>query len=134
MRLYDGVTFGIERDGADGSPVSRVSGPARRVAFASLEVQGVSRSQNREIVTGVALSWADIANAAVTMIEVVPMDEASRPSARLVEVAKALGGKLGAILGGTKQRLGIGVSSLTRGREYEGLTPSQLSIASTSWP
>ena len=109
MRRYDGVTFGIERHGADGRPVSSVAGPARRVAFASLEIQGVSCSENREIVACVSLSRADVTNAAVTMIDVVPVDEACRPSARLVELDKALGGKLGAILGGTEQRLGIGV-------------------------
>src|SRR5574340_1510663 len=109
MRLYDGVTFGVERHGADGRPVARVAGPARRGKFARLDVQGMSCSQNCEIVPCVALSRADVTNAAVTVIEVVPVGEASGPGASLVEVGKALGGKLGAIFGSTKQRFGIGV-------------------------
>src|SRR5208283_2613755 len=74
-----------------------------------LAVQGMSCSQNREIVPCMALSRADVTNAAVAMIEVVPVDEACCPSARLIETDKALGGKLRAVLGGTEQRLGIGV-------------------------
>ena len=73
------------------------------------EVQVMSGRQNRLIFSGVALSGADVTNAAVAMIDVVPMDEASGPGTGLVEIGKALGGKLGAVLGGTKQRLGIGV-------------------------
>ena len=51
--------------------------------------------QNRVIVPGVALSRADITNAAVTMIEVVPMDEGGGPSARLLHIGKALGRCMG---------------------------------------
>ena len=69
----------------------------------------MSGSQDRLIVPGVALSRTDITNAAVTMIEVVPMHETSRPGTRLIEIGEALGGELGPILGGTKQRLGVGV-------------------------
>ena len=109
MRLYDGIAFGIERHGANGRPVSSVARPARRVECARPEVQVMSGRQNRLIFPGVALSGADVTNAAVAMIDVVPMDEASGPGTGLVEIGKALGGKLGAVLGGTKQRLGIGV-------------------------
>ena len=69
----------------------------------------MSYRQNRMIVAGMALSGADVTNAAVTVIEVVPAREASGLGAGLVEVGKALGRKLGPVLGGTKQRLGIGV-------------------------
>ena len=31
VRLNDGVTFGIERHGADGRPVSSAAGPARQI-------------------------------------------------------------------------------------------------------
>jgi len=47
----------------------------------------------------------------------------------LIEAGKALGQEHGPVLGGAKQRLGIyALSSLTCGREYEGLTPSQCHI------
>lgn len=54
-----------------------------------------------------ALRRTDVANAAVTVIEVVPVDETSRPDARLVEIGEALGGELWAVLGRAEQRLGI---------------------------
>lgn len=50
------------------------------------------------IVAGVALIWADVTNAAETVIDIVPMDEISGPGARLVEVGKALGWELGGYL------------------------------------
>ena len=86
MRLYDGVAFGVEGNGADGCPVSSVARPARRIELSSPEVQGMPRRQDRIIVTRVALSGADVTNATMAMIEVVPMHKASRPSACLVEI------------------------------------------------
>ena len=41
-RLYDGVAFGVEGNGADRRPVPRVARPARRVALARPEIQGMS--------------------------------------------------------------------------------------------
>ena len=55
MRVYDGVALGIERHGAVGRPVARVARRASRVEFASSEVQVMSGSQNRMIVSTVAL-------------------------------------------------------------------------------
>lgn len=65
MRLYDGVTFGVQRHGANGGLVSRVARPARRIEFASPAVQRVSGGQNRMIVSTVALRRADVTNAAL---------------------------------------------------------------------
>jgi hypothetical protein len=93
MRLYDGVTFWIERHGTDGHPVSSVAGPACWIEFASPEVQGMSGSQNRMIIACMALSGADVTNAAVTVVEVVPMNEIGGPGACLIEIGKALGGE-----------------------------------------
>ena len=39
-----GVALGVERDGADGRPVSGGGRPTRRVAPPSLEVEGVASS------------------------------------------------------------------------------------------
>jgi hypothetical protein len=80
MRLYDGVTFWIERQGTDGQPVSSVAGPARQVEFARPEIYLMSGDQNRMIVAGMALSRTNVADAALAMIEVVPMYEADRPT------------------------------------------------------
>jgi len=43
------------------------------------------------------------------VIEVLPMHESGGPHAGLVEVGEALGGELGAILGGSEQRLGVDI-------------------------
>ena len=109
MRVDDAVAFRIERYGADWRPVARVAGPTCRVEFAGLGVKRVSRCQYRPLLTGMTLGRTDVTNAAVAMIDVVPMDECRSPGARLVEVGEALDGKLGAVLGGAKQRFGIGV-------------------------
>jgi hypothetical protein len=71
MRLDDGVAFGVERHGADGRPVARGAGPARRVAFTGLGVQCVTRGQDCVVFAGVALRRADVANAAMAMVDVV---------------------------------------------------------------
>ena len=65
--------------------------------------------QNRVILACMALRWADVANAAVSMIHVVPPHETDRPSASVVKIGKPFDRKLGSILGGTKQRLCISV-------------------------
>lgn len=109
MGFYDGVAFWIERHGAARRPVSRVTRPARRVEFASPEIQGMSGSQHRMIVPCVSLGRADVTNSAVTMIDVVALREASRPGAGLIELGKALGGEFRPLLGGTKQRFCVGV-------------------------
>lgn len=109
MRLDDAVALGVERDGADGRPVPRGAGPARRVEFASPAIQGKSGGQNVEIVVGVALRRTDATNADVPMIDVLPMHEGGCPGARLAEFGKSLRGELGTILGGAKQRFGIRV-------------------------
>ncbi len=64
------------------------------------------------------------------MLEVVPTHEAGRPGAGLLQIGKALGGELGAVLGGTKQRLGVGVVIAHARPRVRGLD-SQLSMAST---
>ena len=69
----------------------------------------MSCSQNRVVVACMAPGRTDVADTAVTVIGVVPAHEAGRPGAGLIEVGKALDGELRPVLGGTKQRLGIGV-------------------------
>ena len=90
MRLDDGVAFGVERHRADGRPVAGGTRPARQVEFASPAVQVMSGSKNHVIVPGIALRRADVSNAVMTMIEVVPTHEAGRPGPRAVEAGDAL--------------------------------------------
>lgn len=109
MPVDEGVALRVERHGADGRPVSGIARPARRVALACAKVQLMAGGQNRQVFAGVPLGRADVTDAAVAMIEVVPMHEASRPGPRLVEVGKAPGGELRTVLGDAEQRLGIGI-------------------------
>jgi len=82
MGLYDGVTFRIERRGADGGPVSRLARPARRVECARLEVQVMPGRQKRKIFPGVALGWTDVTNAAVAMIK-AGLYQRTKPAAQV---------------------------------------------------
>lgn len=135
MRLDDGISFWIERHGADGRPVSSIARPARRIAFSRAEGQGMSGGQNRVIAPCVALSGADVTNGAVTVVDVVPAREASGPGADLVEIGKALGGEFRPILGGAKQRLSRGRAAppAKADRRLEALV-ARLDFALNAWP
>ena len=56
-----------------------------------------------------ALRRGDVADAAVTVLVVVPVHEIGRPLPRRGEIGKARGGEVRAVLGGAEQRLGIGI-------------------------
>src|SRR3990167_4221132 len=99
MHLDDGVAFGVEGHGADGRPVARGARPTSGVERASARVQRMPRSQDRLIFTVMALSRADVADAAVTMVVVVPTHEAGGPGPGLIAIAEALGGGLRTGLG-----------------------------------
>ena len=78
LRLYDGVTHGIEGDGANRRPVARVARPALRVEFASPKEQGMSYRQNCVVVASMTLRRADKTNPTVTMVVLLPYREASQ--------------------------------------------------------
>ena len=69
----------------------------------------MARCEDRVIVAGVALCRADIADGAVTMIEVVQTHEGGGPCQRRVQIDEAPGGELWAELGVSEQRLREGV-------------------------
>ena len=95
MRLYDGITFRVERDGPDGRPVASAPRPACWVLLANLEIQGVSGSEDFLILPGMTLSRTDVTNSAVTMIKVVPAHEVSGLGTGRIEVAEAFCRELG---------------------------------------
>jgi hypothetical protein len=82
-RLDHGGAFGIERDEGDRIPVSGVPRPVPRVACPGGEVKRVAGFQHRAILTGMSLSRADVADAAVAMIVVVPTHGGTRPGLAL---------------------------------------------------
>ena len=66
------------------------------------------------------LSRADVTNATVSMLDVVPIDEADGPSSSVIEVGKAFGRKLRAVFGGAKQRLRVSVVIAGPGSRIRG--------------
>ena len=85
MRLYDGVSFGIQRHDVNVRPVSRVARPSQRVAFAGPQIEFMPGGQNRPILTAMTLRGRDVANAAMAVIHVVPLDKGCRPGSCLIE-------------------------------------------------
>ena len=65
-------------------------------------LERVARRQDGVVAAGVALFGRDVANAAVTMLDVVPVHEAGGPGASSGEVGLALTGELRAVLGGAE--------------------------------
>ena len=76
---HDSVTLRIERDCANRRPVACPTGPARRMALAGLEIRLMACRQDRPILQRVSLRERDVADAAVAVLEVVPVDEVTPP-------------------------------------------------------
>ena len=107
MRLDDRIAFRVERDGADRRPIASSAGPACRIELAGLGVQRMPRRQNRVIFPGMPLRRADVANAAVPMLEVVPTHEVVGPGASIVDSGEAFDRKLRPVLRRAEQGLSI---------------------------
>ena len=101
----DRVAFQVERDGADRRSVA----PAQMVACSSFNVERMAAGKTRVIITFMALRRTNVADGAVAAIDVVPIHEVGRPGPGSCQIDEALGWKLWAVLGGSTQRLGIGV-------------------------
>ena len=69
----------------------------------------MSGRENGEILAGMALGWADITNATVPMLDVVPVHEADCPGPGVVELGKAVSRKLRAVFGRPKQRFRVSI-------------------------
>src|SRR4051795_12295968 len=112
------VSLWVEGDDCDRRPVAGRSAPAPGIALPRPLIQGMGRREHGSILAGMALGWGDVANAAVTMLVVVPVHELHRPVSRRLQVGKPLAREFGPVFGGAKQRLANALSSLTRGREW----------------
>ncbi len=77
------VALWIEGDHADMRPVARLTRPARRVALLGLDVQRMPSRQDGLVTAGVALLRADVADATVAMIDVVPSRPCNIPETRM---------------------------------------------------
>ena len=129
MLANDGLALWIERDRTDRGPVACPTGPACRMSLAGLEIRLMACSQDRLVLQRVSLRRRDVADAAVAMLEVVPAHEVASPEAGVFKGGEAAHREFGAVLRRLEERLDEGV--VVGGREYDGLTPSQCSMAST---
>src|SRR5689334_12137338 len=85
----DAVALGIEGDSTDWGPVAGRPAPAARIGLPRLLIQGVAGGQDGPVPAGMALGRADVADAAVPVLVVVPAHEGSGPLPRLGEIGKA---------------------------------------------
>src|SRR5258706_15629572 len=82
----DGVAFGVEGHRTDRCPVASSAGPAGWIEGLSACVELMSSGQDRVIFASVTLSRADVSDAAVAMVMVVPTHEASCPDTSLLDI------------------------------------------------
>lgn len=87
--------------------------------------------QDRVIRTGMTLGGAHIADTVMAMLDVVPLHKLGRPAPGGIQILESPGWELRPDLAVRNSASAEALSSLTRGREYEGLMSSQWSIAST---
>ena len=90
----DRVTFWVEGDRAHGAPVTRMTCPASRVALLRLGVKGMAGGQNGLVFTGVTLLRRHVTDAAVLVLQVVPVNECRTPLPGSLQRLEALGGEL----------------------------------------
>jgi hypothetical protein len=89
----------------------------------------MTSGQDCVVIAGGPLLQADVTNAAMAVLDVVPAHETGRPSAGRGEVGEALGWELRPVLGGTEQRLGECVV-IAHARPRERGFPDALPVAS----
>jgi len=68
------------------------------MALAGLLVQIATRRKDRHVLTRVSLRRAHVADAAVPVLDVVPMHEVGRPSTCRIEIGEAARGELRPVL------------------------------------
>ena len=105
-RLDRGVPLGIEHDSLDRRPVSGCAAPAPWVGLACPLVKFVPGGEQGAILTGVTLR-RHVANAAVPMNIVVPVDEVRRPTPRRIEFGEPSDREFRPVFGGAEQCFGI---------------------------
>src|SRR4051794_30375697 len=79
--LDHGILLWVECHGGHGRPIAGLAAPAPWVALAGLLIEHVTTSQQRPVLSDMALCRRDVANAAVTVLVVVPMREVRGPTA-----------------------------------------------------
>jgi hypothetical protein len=91
------------------------------MALSGRGIHGITGSEDRVIFTLMALRRADVADAAVAMLDVVPVHETAGPGAGGLQILEAPRRKLWAVLGGAEERFGVGVVVADPGPRVGGL-------------
>lgn len=88
-QLDHGIAFRVEGHGFNQGPVSGRARPARRMACPGLGVHLVASGRDGLILAAVALLGADVSNAAVAVIDVVPIHKLSGAVTVLLQVIQS---------------------------------------------
>jgi hypothetical protein len=94
LRGHHRIALGIERDDGDWIPVACMTRPTSWVSRLRLDVHPMSSAENVAVLADVTLRRADVTDATVLVVVVVPVYERARPLASLLQVRKPLRRKL----------------------------------------
>ena len=84
LRGYHRIALGIERDDGDWIPVACMTRPTSWVSCFRLDVHPMPSVENVAVLADVTLHRADVTDAAMFVIVVVPVDKRSRPESRFL--------------------------------------------------
>ena len=98
------IALRIERGDGDWSPVPGVPCPAPRAFSSCLLVERMANLQHVAVLSSMSLCRADIADATVAMIVVVPVHDRACPLAGVLQIREALRRELRQVLGGAEHR------------------------------
>lgn len=122
-------SLGVQPGRGDRLPVPR----AAWLSFGIGRARGfVDLNAEREAVAVLAVMaglGGDEADRAVMVFAIIPARKTLNPVPRLFDRGEAARGPVGPIFSGPEQRLGTGISLLTRGRLKEAVTPSRSIVA-----
>lgn len=95
----------VKGDRCGSLPVADVAGPTFRMRLSGRRVDGFALLQDDDVLATVALAGGYETDAAMTMLLVVPANEAGHPGSGVFQALERPIGKAGAVLAGLEQRL-----------------------------
>ena len=104
-RAHQFLLLRVQRDDLYTRPVASLFRPAPWVLGPGLLVNRMTAIENIPIMSVVAICGADVPNAAVQMLMVVPVHKLACPSPGGIQISEPLDWKLRPVLGGAKQAL-----------------------------
>ena len=92
MPRNNGVALGVEDDRTHGAPVPYVARPACGMTLLGLDIQGIAGRQNGMVFAALTQLRRHVANTAVFVLDVVPVQKCCTPLARSLQRCKAFCG------------------------------------------